>query len=75
MSINSKSTKAEILSAYNALQAQPTTLSDVLAWAENKIRSAAREVQMLVKDCYELGCRARLVYDGVVRELSRPILK
>ncbi|MFZ9131503.1 MAG: hypothetical protein ACO20M_06055 [Methylophilaceae bacterium] len=75
MSVNSKSTKAEILAAYRALAAEPTTLADVMAWAQHKTRSAARELGLMVKDCYELGCQARMVYDGVVGELSRPILK
>jgi hypothetical protein len=75
MSINSKSTKAEILEAYCALKAQPTTAKDVWAWVTQAASTVYREADLLVKDCYKGGQIVRAWYDQVVAELSRPILK
>lgn len=74
-SITTKSTKAEILAAYKALQATPTTAEDVLVWGQAKASTIAKEARLLVEDCYNLGRWCRMVYTEVVGALFRPIFK
>lgn len=75
MTINSKSTKAEILAAYTAIKDQPTTVEDVWAWCLQTAQTVSREVVLFAKDCYKAGQVTRRWYDQVVAELSRPIIK
>jgi hypothetical protein len=75
MSISSRSTKAEILAAYQELKAHPTTLQDVIAWGTAQTQAVAREVPLFIKDCHKLALWCRRQYDVVVGELSRPLLK
>lgn len=75
MTINSKSTKAEILQAYTKLRDHPTTAADVWLWLTQTATVVARETTLLVKDCYKAGQVTRRWYDQVVADLSRPIIK
>ena len=74
-SINSKSTKAEILAAYDALKAEPTTARDVIRWTVDKCATIRHETVELAKDVYKLGKGARRWYDLLVAEFSVPLLK
>ena len=73
-----RNTKPEILAHCEALEAriqQGPDWADV--WA--KIRATAtvvvKEVRLAAIDTYRAGRAARVWYDRVVAELSRPILK
>lgn len=75
MTVNSRSTKAEILTAYQELLSEPTTAADVWQWLTVKSQVVARETRALVIDCYKLGAWARQCYDAARTELIRPIFK
>jgi len=75
MTITAKSTKPEILAAYRELVARPVTTAMVGQWAVSTAQTVVEESVLLVKDCYNLAKWARRMYDGVVAELSRPLLK
>jgi hypothetical protein len=77
-SITQRSTKAELLAAYAALQASQAAGP---SWDQiaGKIASTAvtfsRETVALVKDCYSAGALARQWVSGIIAELSRPVLR
>jgi len=74
MAITTKSTKTEILAAYNALQAQSE--SRYVSWQliANTARLVARELQALVADVYRLGAFCRKGFDQVLDIYARPVL-
>ncbi len=74
MTITSKSTKAEILAAYEALQAQSE--SRYLSWPliANTARLVARELQALVVDLYRLGAFCHKGFDQVLDTYAQPVL-
>jgi len=74
-SITAKSTKAEILEAYKALQDQRTTWADAWALASKTIQSVLRETILLGQDCYKAGRLSRQWVSGIVDELSQPVLR
>jgi cytochrome b subunit of formate dehydrogenase len=75
MTINSKSTKAEILAAYVELRDRQTTAEDVWQWLLQTSQVVSREGTLFAKDCYRAGQALRRWYDQTKAELSRPIFK
>ena len=73
--ITSKSTKAEILQAYQALKARPTTWQDAAALVADTAQLVGRETVALVRDTYNAGRIARQWVSIAFDELSRPVLK
>ncbi len=66
MTITSKSTKPEIMAAYLALKAQPTTWQDAWALLVDTAKTVARETVSLAYDVYRLGAWCRKGFDEVV---------
>jgi hypothetical protein len=73
--ITSKSTKAEILAAYEALLAQSQAETITPAAARNTAAVVIRETQALVTDCYKAGTLLHQWISGIVAELSQPVLR
>jgi hypothetical protein len=77
-SITQRSTKAELLAAYQALQA---TQADGPSWGQVAVKAittaqvVSRETVALVKDCYNAGSLLRQWVSGIAAELSRPVLR
>ena len=76
MSITSKSTKAEILAAYNELSSELwethqaySTQTVTLAATRNTAEIVWTELVNLIRDTYLLGCWCRKGFDRVVDEL------
>ena len=74
-SITTKSTKAEILDAYQTLKGQRVTWADTTALAVDTIASVSRETVALVRDCYNLGALSRQWVSRIVDELSQPVIR
>ena len=75
MSITAKSTKAEILAAYEARLAQPTTWADAWALTTTTASTVARETRLLAEDMHKGG---RLVAQWVrvlVDTYRQPVLR
>ena len=68
MTISNKSTKAEILAAYEALQAQAD--SEYITWplVVNTAKLVAREARYLAEDLAKLGAWCRKVFSQVQQE-------
>ena len=78
MSITTRSTKAEILQAYEQQQRILTagaTWEQVWAKVATTGKVATSEAVALVKDCYRLGQWTRRCYNQVIAELSAPLFK
>ena len=75
MTISKKSTKVEILAAYEALAAEQQ--SRYLTWplVANTARLVADESTALVRDLYRLGAWCRKGFQLVVDTYSQPVLK
>ena len=74
-SITTKSTKAEILGAYQELKAKPTTWADTAALTADTLASVSRETVALARDCYNLGALSRQWVSRIVDELSQPVIR
>ena len=74
MIITSKSTKADILAAYEALQAQSQTRYVTLPLIKNTARLVARELTALVRDVFALGAFCRKVFNRVLDTYTQPVL-
>lgn len=74
MTITSKSTKAEILAAYEALQAQSKTQFVTLPLLLNTAQMIAREVRSLAVDVFRLGAWCRKGFDQVLDMYAQPVL-
>jgi hypothetical protein len=74
MTITSKSTKADILAAYNALQAQSEARYVTLPLICNTLALVAREALALVRDVYSLGAWCRKGFDQVLDMYAQPVL-
>ena len=76
--VSQRSTKAELLAAYQVLQ---VAQSQGPSWQQigQKVISTAtavsRETVTLVKDCYNAGTIARQWVSRIVDELSRPVIR
>lgn len=75
MNITSRSTKAEILAAYQELKQAKTTWQDVLEFTNRTAATISRETRLLVIDLIRLGRTARSWYDLMVDEFSQPLLR
>ena len=69
MSITTKSTKAQILAAYNELHAASTSQTITLTQAQNTAEIVWTELVSLIQDTYRLGCWCRKGFDRVLDEL------
>jgi len=59
MSINNRSTKAEILSAYNEVKAKTETSTITVDATVNTVKLVLKELAALVSDVYHLGAWTR----------------
>jgi hypothetical protein len=74
MTVTSKSTKAEILAAYEALAAQSKAQYVTLPLIRNSLARVARELVALVRDVYNLGAFCRKGFDQVLDVYAQPVL-
>lgn len=74
MTITSKSTKAEILAAYEALKAQQEAQTITWPLVVSTARTVARETRLLVGDTYKAGSVAAQWVSRIVDELKKPVL-
>jgi hypothetical protein len=75
MTITSKSTKAEILAAYEALKAQQDAQTITWPLIIGTARTVATETRLLARDTHRAGTIAAQWISGVVAELARPVLR
>ena len=75
MSITAKSTKTEILEAYRALEAQPTTWADAWALTVTTARTVARETRLLAEDLYKGGRLAAQWVRVLIDTYRQPVLR
>ena len=73
--ITSKSTKAEILAAYEALLAQSRAKTITPSIARNTVAIVLHEARALVTDCYKAGTLMQQWISGIVADLSQPVLR
>lgn len=77
-SISQRSTKAELLAAYEALQASQAagpSWDQVASKVASTVKTVSHETVALVKDCYSAGLLLRQWVSGIVAELGRPVLR
>jgi len=77
-SVSQRSTKAELLAAYEALQASTTSgpsWQQIGAKLSSTASTVAVESVALVKDCYNAGTLLRQWVSAIVDDLSRPVLR
>ena len=74
MAITAKSTKAEILAAYNALQAQSEARYVTMPLILNTVRLVARELRALAVDVFNLGAFCRKGFDQLLDTYAQPVL-
>ena len=75
MTITSKSTKAEIWEAYQALLAEHQAQTITLPAARNTAAIVARETRDLARDVYRLGSLAAQWISRIVEIYNRPVLR
>jgi uncharacterized membrane-anchored protein len=75
MTITSKSTKAEIWEAYQALLTQHEAQVITLPAARNTATIVIREARDLGQDLYRLGSLLRQWISAIVTTYNRPILR
>lgn len=75
MTITSRSTKAEILAAYESLRAQQQ--SQMITWplALSTARIVTRELSLLARDVHQVGTVAAQWISKTVDELKKPVLR
>jgi hypothetical protein len=75
LKISTRSTKTEILEAYNELQSQRMTWSEAAALVASTAHTVSVETAALARDCYRLGVLSRQWISQVVDELSQPVIR
>ena len=75
MPITSKSTKAEIMAAYQARLAQPTTWADAWALTVTTANTVAREARLLAQDLHKGGLIAAQWVRVLVDTYRQPVLR
>lgn len=75
MNITSKSTKAEILAAYEALKAQQEAQTITWPLVVSTARTVAHETRLLALDVYHAGRHVRQSFEQVVDTLQQPVLR
>jgi hypothetical protein len=73
--VTSRSTKAQILQAYEELKATPTTWADAWALISGTAETVSRETVLLAQDICKAGTVARQWADELVAVYSQPVLK
>jgi pyrimidine operon attenuation protein/uracil phosphoribosyltransferase len=73
--ITSRSTKTEILQAYQELQATPTTWADAWALISGTAQTVSRETVLLARDVVAAGRTARRWADHLIDIYSQPVLR
>ncbi len=75
MTITSRSTKAEILAAYEELKAQQQ--ARVITWPllSNTARVVAEESTLLLRDAYKLTSLTAQWFSRTLDELRQPVLR
>jgi hypothetical protein len=74
MTITAKSTKAEILAAYEALKAQQEAQTITWPLMISTARTVARESRLLAQDVHQAGTIAAQWVSRIVDELKKPVL-
>jgi len=74
MTITAKSTKAEILAAYEALKAQQEAQTITWPLVISTARTVAREARLLAQDVHQAGTVAAQWVSRIVDELKKPVL-
>jgi len=74
MTVTAKSTKAEILAAYEALKAQQESQTITWPLVVSTARTVARETHLLVVDVQKGVTLAAQWISGIVAELTKPVL-
>jgi len=75
MTITAKSTKAEILAAYEALKAQQEAQTITWPLVISTARTVAREARLLGEDAYQAGTVTAQWISRIVDELKKPVLR
>lgn len=75
MTITAKSTKAEILAAYEALKAQQEAQTITWPLVISTAQTVAKETRLLAQDIFSAGSLAARSISGVVAELKKPVLR
>ena len=75
MTITAKSTKAEILAAYEALKAQQEAQTITWPLVVSTARTVAREARLLAQDVHQAGTVAAQWVSRIVDELKKPVLR
>ena len=75
MTITSRSTKAEILAAYEALKIQQQ--AEIITWPllSNTARVVAEESTLLLRDAYRLTTLTAQWFSRTLDELRQPVLR
>lgn len=75
MTITSRSTKAEILAAYEALKIQQQ--AEIITWPllSNTVRVVAEESTLLLRDAYKLTTLTAQWFSRTLDELRQPVLR
>ena len=75
MTITSRSTKAEILAAYEALKIQQQ--AEIITWPllSNTARVVAEESTLLLRDAYKLTTLTAQWFSRTLDELRQPVLR
>lgn len=74
MTITAKSTKAEILAAYEALKAQQEAQTITWPLVISTAHTVARETRLLAQDVHQAGTLAAQWVSRIVDELKKPVL-
>ena len=75
MTITAKSTKAEILAAYEALKAQQEAQTITWPLVISTARTVATEARLLAADVQKAGSLTAQWFSRVVDELRKPVLR
>ena len=75
MTITAKSTKAEILAAYEALRAQQEAQTITWPLVISTARTIAKEAHLLAQDVAKATSVVSQWVSGTVDELKRPVLR
>lgn len=75
MTVTAKSTKAEILAAYEALKAQQEAQTITWPLVISTARTVARETRLLARDFYFAGTVAAQWVSRIVDDLRKPVLR
>ena len=75
MTISNRSTKAEILAAYEALRTQQQAKTVTWPLLSNTARVIAEEAALLARDSYRLATVTARWFQRTLDELKQPVLR